>query len=403
MERKPCGPPSQRHQISGPCAAGVRSSAIPASAKDARRLGRTVGDLDAAAEQRGHDGAGHRAGAGRLRPPRQGADDAGTEVEQLRPRVRLGVVEDEGPALVAVALARRPAGGVGEGGGRVERGGQQRPGGVVQRVAGRVGLGGGDEAELGDEAVVVGGQLAVDPAGEGVGGQLPLELPDARRLARRRSRRTTGRRRRRPAGRRPRRRRGCWPRSRGCGRRRGTAGATRSGAARRGCPRRGRRTLAQSSSSRRTHAQALSRTPSSMPLVQCTPDRNGFAVHQERSCRSTASAYRLVAGQPPGRGQHGEVVVARELPDRLDVAGLGLVAVVDPEREPVLRRPPAGDRVQEPVRVGDVGPRGAEQLPVPGQDPVRRVRPWPPGTQEAPSPASRAATASGSAGPRAGR
>ena len=107
----------------------------------------------------------------------------------------------------------------------------------------------------------------------------------------------------------------------------------------------------QSSRSRRTQTQLVSRTPSSMPLVQCTPDRNGLAATRTGAARSTTSAYRLVAGQPPGGREHGQVVVPRELPDRLDVAGLVLVAVVDPEREPVLRRPPPGHRVEEPVRV----------------------------------------------------
>ena len=40
---------------------------------------------------------------------------------------------------------------------------------VGQRVTRGVGLDGGDQAELGDEPVVVGGELAVDAAGEGVG------------------------------------------------------------------------------------------------------------------------------------------------------------------------------------------------------------------------------------------
>ena len=49
---------------------------------------------------------------------------------------------------------------------------------------------------------------------------------------------------------------------------------------------------AQPSSSRRIQTQDSSRTPSSMPLVQWMPDRNGLAAHQERSWVATASAYR---------------------------------------------------------------------------------------------------------------
>ena len=46
----------------------------------------------------------------------------------------------------------------------------------------------------------------------------------------------------------------------------------------------------QPSSSRRIHTQDSSRMPSSMPLVQWTPDRNGLAAHQERSWAAAASA-----------------------------------------------------------------------------------------------------------------
>ena len=49
-------------------------------------------------------------------------------------------------------------------------------------------------------------------------------------------------------------------------------------------------TLGHSSSIRRIHVQLISRTPSSMPLIQLTPERNGFARHHDRSCLATASA-----------------------------------------------------------------------------------------------------------------
>ena len=45
-----------------------------------------------------------------------------------------------------------------------------------------------------------------------------------------------------------------------------------------------------SSSSRRIQAKLISRTPSSMPLVQLTPDRKGLAAHQDRSWSPTRSA-----------------------------------------------------------------------------------------------------------------
>ena len=47
---------------------------------------------------------------------------------------------------------------------------------------------------------------------------------------------------------------------------------------------------AQPSSSRRIHTHDSSRTPSSIPLVQWMPDRNGLAAHQERSWAATACA-----------------------------------------------------------------------------------------------------------------
>ena len=115
-------------------------------------------------------------------------------------------------------------------------------------------------------------------------------------------------------------------------------------------------TFGQSSSSRRIHTQEIRRMPASMPLVQCTPVRNGFARHQERSWCGGGLGVALVLRQPPGGRQHGEVVVPGHLPDLLDVARLRLVAMVDAEGEPSVRRPAPGQRVMEPVRVGAVGP-----------------------------------------------
>ena len=97
-----------------------------------------------------------------------------------------------------------------------------------------LGLHGGDEAELGDEAVVVGGELAVDAAREGVGGQLALER---RAVASRRQRVALGEPGKGAGRREPTGRLGddvvVGRRARGCGRPRGTPGASGSGAARR--------------------------------------------------------------------------------------------------------------------------------------------------------------------------
>ncbi len=48
----------------------------------------------------------------------------------------------------------------------------------------------------------------------------------------------------------------------------------------------------QPSSSRRIHTHETSRMPSSMPLTQCTPRSGGLAAHHDRSCPATRSAYR---------------------------------------------------------------------------------------------------------------
>ena len=81
----------------------------------------------------------------------------------------------------------------------------------------------------------------------------------------------------------------------------------------------------------------------------------------------------LVPRQPPGAREHRQVVMAGQLPDLLDVAGLGLVAVVDPERQLLVRCTPPGDRVGEPVRVGAVGAGDAQHLPGARQHPVGRA------------------------------
>ncbi len=78
----------------------------------------------------------------------------------------------------------------------------------------------------------------------------------------------------------------------------------------------------------------------------------------------------LVAGDPVGGRELRQVVVARELPDLLDVAGRRLVPRVDREGEDITRRGDAGHRVPEPVGVGQIRAYDAEQGPVTGQDPV---------------------------------
>ena len=129
-------------------------------------------------------------------------------------------------------------------------------------------------------------------------------------------------------------------------------------------------TPGQSSSSRRIHTQLVSRTPSSIPLVQWMPDRNGFARPPRAELGRNDDRRTGRRREPPRGGEHREVVVAGELPHRLDVARDRLVAVVDAGTPAAVWGAPAGDRVEEPVRVHDVGSRGAEHLPVTGEQPV---------------------------------
>ena len=199
---------------------------------------------------------------------------------------------------------------------------------------------GRDERQLGDEAVVVGGQLAVEAAREGVAASSRSQQAAA--VARHVALREPGKRRRpRPAAGGLRNRRGCWPRSPRCGTPRGRAGATdlaqrqsslcsnrslhlgQPSSSRGSRPRRsaGRRSRSHWSSARR-RGTGLAPTTSA-----AGGDRLGVA---------------LVAGDPPRGREHGEVMVARELPDLLDVAGLGSSRWSTGTRA-VARRAPAGD------------------------------------------------------------
>ena len=96
-----------------------------------------------------------------------------------------------------------------------------------------------------------------------------------------------------------------------------------------------------------------------MPLVQCTPDRNGFSRHQERELVGHPARVPLVAAQRPGRGQQREVLQAGDLPDLLDVADLLLGAVIDPEGIAVRGGPATGHGIAEPVGPHHVGPDDA--------------------------------------------
>ena len=78
----------------------------------------------------------------------------------------------------------------------------------------------------------------------------------------------------------------------------------------------------------------------------------------------------VIAAEEPGRGEQREVVQPGDFPYLLDIAGLLLRAMVDPERVPISRRPQAGHGVEEPVRGHHVVAVQAEHVPVAVDEPV---------------------------------
>ena len=110
--------------------------------------------------------------------------------------------------------------------------------------------------------------------------------------------------------------------------------------------------------------------PASIPLVQCTPVKNGFSLHHERSCSCGHLGVVLVLRQPPSGSQHSNVMMPRHLPDLFDVARLCLVSMVDLERQLAVGRAAPGHRVMEPVRLSAVRARSTKNTPPSGQDRV---------------------------------
>ena len=86
--------------------------------------------------------------------------------------------------------------------------------------------------------------------------------------------------------------------------------------------------------------------PSSMPLDQLTPRRTGFAFHHERRWRARHVRVPVIAGEPPGEAEYGQMVMARELPHLLDIAWVGRGAEVDLERTAVVGVRLATERVE---------------------------------------------------------
>ena len=119
----------------------------------------------------------------------------------------------------------------------------------------------------------------------------------------------------------------------------------------------------QPSRRRRIHTQEMSRSPSSMPLVQWMPERKGFSAHHDAAERPPPRRRRSspLANQAPASTVR---CWSRDSSHSLlDVAGLSLGPVVDAEGVFLVRRSPPGDRVKEPVGVGEVRPHHPEHLP----------------------------------------
>ena len=283
-----------------------------------------------------------------------------------------GSSSDEGAALVAVALPRRAA--------RWRRGWRRRrrgSGRAATRVASASGCPAAsastraDEAELGDEAVVVGGELAVDAAREGVGGELALQARGTRRGASPRSPRTTGRRRPPRAVRPPRRSRGCSPTSPRL------RNAARCSWCQRSWARASRVVLEEVGDARPVVEQPADPHPARQPDAELDPARPVDAG-QERVRAATTSAAgprrprrsgrRCVSHQAAARtvrwwwreSSHTDLTLPVTVSSRWSMRNASAASGA--------RR--AGDRVAEPVGVHDVGSRRAEHLPVAGEQPV---------------------------------
>ena len=138
-------------------------------------VGRAVGLLGPvdAGSRRGRCPRGRVVGH-HVHGPTTRAAEASRNADQ---RCDVGGIEDERHALVAIALAGRAQPARPAGPRRVEPSRATVPRSPGQRMTGRVRLDSGDQAELGDEAVVVGGELAVQPGREGVG--RPARAPAA--------------------------------------------------------------------------------------------------------------------------------------------------------------------------------------------------------------------------------
>ena len=383
MLRNPCGPPSHRHQISGPCSGSERSRVIPASAnRDGRRAGRPGMSrvpgarapaivLSAPAGDGGHQSrrpisaspsassVGQRLGTGASSssprpssesPWRGGCDRSSTRAAALSTSAASRSQVDRAHRVTAgVGLDRRQEPELGD-----------RSTGNPRRARGRCRTGrccGPARARAARRRCAAtarshgnhgNAQLATScPAASA----MTWLLADEPRL--------------RNAARYCWCHRICWTASRSCSNRPATPG--------------------QSSSRRRIQVRLISRMPSSMPLVQLHAGQEGVLPPPGAELARHPVGVRLLAGQEPGGGQQREVLQPGDLPDLLDVAGLLLRAVVDPEAVAAGIGAAPGHRIGEPVGLDQVGPgrRPAPPTRPSAAGPRRRARP--PGPARAPA------------------
>ena len=110
-------------------------------------------------------------------PPLRGAEDGASHCQQRLPPVAVGRVHDQGAAVIAIPLARRPQAAVQARGRDVEHLAEKLPGRIGQRPPGGVTFQGRDQAKLCHQAVIVKRELAVHSAGKGIAREFLLQQP----------------------------------------------------------------------------------------------------------------------------------------------------------------------------------------------------------------------------------
>ena len=324
------------------------------------------------------EGAGQAAdqragGARRYRgPPAEPAEQRAAQGQQRRPATAGDRrIEQHGPAVIAVTLTGRPYPLIDQGGGAVGHGAEPLPGCGAQRMAGHVSLHRRQHPELGDEALVVRGELTADARRKRVPEQFPLEeacgFPPPL-IAFREPREGAAR----------------HELSRGLG--------DDVVVGRRAPALEPVQVLLMPPDLLHCELVVIEQAVHAGPVVQQAPDpdqadqpdtnldaagpvhagQKGIFPVPGPQLIGNPACVGVVASKEPGRGQEREVLQAGNLPDLLDVADAGFRALVDPERVAIRRRPVPGDRIVEPVGRHQVGPGDAQHLPLPPHEPVRR-------------------------------